>query len=362
MEQLKEMINSISTANLLKIFDIQVALAVFIVTIIFKSFISYVVIKIYYLITKNPKSPKEAFLYRPINTFLILLGLFLAIRIGLKSFAETSYDVRQVIYISNKIFKIISFYYVTKLITTAISADSVIIRRLFTDPTNKTVNSFICKIIRAVCWIILIFIIISEFGYDLSGLLTALGLGSAALALAAQDLVKSLLSGAMILTDKPFTIGDWVEVGDFQGTVVDITFRSVRIKALNNTVVNIPNSTITSSYVVNWNRLTSRRFECILGLSLDTTPDEIKRVVNSMKLVLQENKFVIKETVQVNLFEITNCSSDIKVFLYINEQNFNKYLRIKQELLCSLLEVVAKENVELAYPTQTIHLRKDDEE
>ena len=65
---------------------------------------------------------------------------------------------------------------------------------------------FICKIIRAICWTILIFIIISEFGYDLSGLLTALGLGSAAIALAAQDIVKSLLSGAMILTDKPFTI------------------------------------------------------------------------------------------------------------------------------------------------------------
>ncbi len=360
MEQIKQFINSISTANLLKIFDVQVALAVFIVICIFKSFFSYVIIKLYYMITKNPKNPKNAILYRSFNTFFVILGLFLAVRIGTKSFAENSYDVRQMVYVANKLFKIICFYYITKVFTTAISADSIIIRRLFTDPTNKTVNTFICKIIRAVCWIILIFIVIAEFGYDLSGLLTALGLGSAAIALAAQDVVKSLLSGAMILTDKPFTIGDWIEVGDFQGTVIDISFRSVRIKALNNTVINIPNSTITSSYVVNWNRLTSRRFECILALSLETTSDEIKRVVNSMRLVLQENEYVIKETVLVNLHEITQTSSNIKIALYVNVQTLSRYLKLKQELLCSLLEVIAKENIELAYPTQTLYLRKDE--
>ena len=220
---------------------------------------------------------------------------------------------------------------------------------------------FICKIIRAICWTILIFIIISEFGYDLSGLLTALGLGSAAIALAAQDIVKSLLSGAMILTDKPFTIGDWVEVGEYQGTVVDISFRSVRIKALNNAVVNIPNSTITSTYVVNWNRLTSRRFECVLGLSLNTSPDEIKRVVNSMRIILQEHPKVIKETVQVTFDAIASSSIDVKIYLYVNEQTYVKFIKIKQELLCMLLEVIRKENVELAYPTQTLYLRKEEE-
>ena len=361
MDKIKLMINSISTSNLLKIFDIQVAIAVLIGMIIFRTFFSKIIIKIYYLITKNNKSPKEAPLYRSFNVFFIILGLFLSIRIGTKSFIQNSYDVRQAIYIVNKIFKIIVFYYITKLITEAIREDSIIIQKLFTDPTNKTVNMFICKIIRAICWTILIFIIISEFGYDLSGLLTALGLGSAALALAAQDLVKSLLSGALILTDKPFTIGDWVEVGEYQGTVIDISFRSVRIKALNNAVVNIPNSTITSTYVVNWNRLTSRRFECILGLNLNTTPDEIKRAVNSMRLVLQEHPKVIKETVQVSLDAISNSSVNIKIYLYVNEQAYVRYIKIKQELLCSLLEVIEKEHIELAYPTQTLYLRKEDE-
>lgn len=362
MNQIMQTINSISTSSLLKIFDLQVAVAVLIGFLIFRTMFSIVLIKLYYLITKTRKNPKDAYLYKSFNTFFALLGIFLAIRIGTKSFAENSYDVRQAVYIVNKIFKIIVFYYITKLFTCAIREDSPVLQRLFSDPTNKTVNMFICKIIRAICWIILIFIIISEFGYDLSGLLTALGLGSAAIALAAQDIVKSLISGAIILTDKPFTIGDWIEVGQYDGTVVDITFRSVRIKARNNAVINIPNSTITSSYVVNWNRLTSRRFECILGLHLDTPTEKIKRIINSMKLVLRQHPYVIKETVMVVLNEISASSSDIKITLYVNEHDYDRFLKIKQDILCALLDVITKENAELAYPSQTLYLRKEDKE
>ena len=90
--------------------------------------------------------------------------------------------------------------------------------------------------------------------------------GSVIISLAAQDTVKSLLSGVVILTDKPFDIGDYVEIGEHEGTVLDITFRSTRIKALNNTIITIPNSVITANSVINWNRLKSRRMDIILNL------------------------------------------------------------------------------------------------
>ena len=206
----------------------------------------------------------------------------------------------------------------------------------------------------------------NELGYTeilkgLGGLATGLGIGSAALALAAQDIVKSMLSGVAILTDKPFVIGDWIEVGEFQGTVIDITFRSTRIKSYNNAVVTIPNSTITSTYVVNWNRLTSRRFDCVLNLSLETTSEKIKKIVNEIKLLLQNNPKVIKETVEVTLDAISTCSSNIKIFLYVRESEYSKFLKEKQEILCSLLQLVEKENIELAYPTQTLYVKRGED-
>ena len=195
----------------------------------------------------------------------------------------------------------------------------------------------------------------------LGGLATGLGIGSAAFALAAQDLVKSMLSGFTILTDKPFVIGDWIEVGEFQGTVIDITFRSTRIKSYNNAVITIPNSTITSTYVVNWNRLTSRRFDCVLNLSLETPSEKIKKVVKEIKLLLENDPKVIKETVEVTLDNISSCSSDIKIFLYVRESEYSKFLKAKQDILCSLLFLIEKENVDLAYPTQTLYVKRKDE-
>ena len=80
-----------------------------------------------------------------------------------------------------------------------------------------------------------------------------------------------------------------------------------------------------------------------------------------MRLVLQEHPKVIKETVQVILDEISHSSVNIKIYLYVNEQMYVRYIKIKQELLCLLLEVIEKEHIELAYPTQTVYLRKEEE-
>ena len=150
-------------------------------------------------------------------------------------------------------------------------------------------------------------------------------------------MVKSILSGIAILSDKPFVIGDWIEVDQFQGTVIDITFRSTRIKSYNNAVITIPYSTITSNYVVNWNRLTSRRFDCVLNLTLDTPSEKIKKIVKEIKLMLQNDPKVIKETVEVTLNEIAASSCNVKIFLYVREAEYAKFLHAKQDIICDLL-------------------------
>lgn len=86
------------------------------------------------------------------------------------------------------------------------------------------------KLLKVLIYIVAGFMIISEFGYDLNGIITGLGLGSVVIALAAQELVSNLLSGMAIASEKPFEIGDWVTIGDISGTIVDIKFRSIKNK------------------------------------------------------------------------------------------------------------------------------------
>lgn len=356
MENIKKMIEAIDVNNLLKIFDIQIAIGVFIVFIICRTLFSRIVIKTYYAIIKSKKNTKESSMYKPLNKCFVLLGIYISANILPLS--------TQVLYYINQVFKIIGMYYLFRGITYFVNEDSILLKNAFKDTSNKAVNNFICKIARAFIWLVFFVIAVNEIGYDLSGfsaLITGLGIGSAAIALAAQDLVKSLISGVVILTDKPFVIGDWIELGQFQGTVKDITFRSVRLQSYNNSIVTIPNSIVTSEYITNWNKLPSRRFDCVLNLSMDTTSQQIKSVVKKIKVVLQNNPEVKRETVQVSFSEISSCSNDIKIFLYVKRTNYNEFLKVKQDILCDLLELLERENIELAYPTQTLYLKKAEE-
>ena len=195
---------------------------------------------------------------------------------------------------------------------------------------------------------------------NLNGLAAGLGIGSAVIALAAQDLVKSLLSGIAILTDKPFNIGDWIEVGNFAGSVTDITFRSTRIKTVSNSIINIPNATIATSYVTNWNKLATRRFDLTLGLSMQTNAEKIKKIVREIRFVLENNPNVVPDSVVVNFNDISTYSNDIKIYLYLKEKDYVRYLQLREELLCDLLELIEKENIDLAYPTQTLFINNQE--
>ena len=356
MDKLKQMITSIDLDNLLKIFDIQIAIGVLLFFVLFRKILASLLIKIYYAIIKSNKNTKESTMYKPLNNFFVLLGIFCMIKI-----LPTNHDL---LVLMDGAFSVVIIYFITKAISTLITEDSILGKRVFKNSKNTAVNRFICVFAKIVLWLVAFLIVLAKLGIDVtifSGLFAGLGVASAAAALAAQDMVKSILSGIAILTDKPFVIGDWIEVDKYQGTVIDITFRSTRIKSYDNSVVTIPNSTITSNYVVNWNRLTSRRFDCMLNLALDTPSDKIQKIVKELKVVLQNDPNVIKETVEVNLHEITSTSCNIKIFLYVREAEYAKFLKAKQTMLCNMLYLFEKENVELAYPTQNIYVKRKEQ-
>ena len=353
---IKNFIQSIDINNLLKIFDIQIAICVFVFFVFFRKVFSRLLIRIYYKIAKIKKHPKESSMFKPLNNFFVFVGLFCMINI-----LPTSHEFKVFM---DAAFTIVIIYFITKAISTLLTEDSILGKKLFKNSKNTAVNRFICIFAKIILWIVAFLIVLTKLGIPIdifSGLFAGLGVASAAAALAAQDMVKSILSGMAILTDKPFVIGDWIEVDKYQGTVIDITFRSTRIKSYDNSVVTIPNSTITSNYVVNWNRLTSRRFDSILYLALDTPSDKIQKMVKEIKLVLQNDPNVIKETVEVNLHEITNTSCNIKIYLYVREADYAKFLKAKQNILCNILYLFEKENVELAYPTQNVYVKRKDQ-
>lgn len=335
------------------IFYVQIAISIIVVFLIFRSVFAKTIIKTVNIILKRKEKASENPIYKTLKSFILFLGFYFATLILPLS--------TKISYLINELFKIVLILFVTKVLTVVLDKDSIIFRKIFKSK-NEAVNSFIYKILRTVLWILSFVIIFKLLGFDLTGLVAGLGVGSVIISLAAQDTVKSLLSGVTILTEKPFEIGDWIKVGLNQGTVLDITFKSTRIKASDNTIITIPNSMITEDCVINCNNLKTRRFDCMLNLHLDTTADEIKKLIEKIKLVLKNNPKIDADTVQVVFDAISAYSSDIKIFLYIKETEYIKYLKVKEGIYFDILEVIDKENIELAYPTQTVYLAKSEGE
>ncbi len=349
MDKLIDSINSIEVTKVVNMFDILVAIAIVIVFFLLRSIVAAALIKIAYKIKKKDDEVTKNPMYSPLKVFFSFLGIYLAI-----GMLPVNSQIRAY---ADLIFEIVVMLTVTALLSSLITPKSFIFRTYLNRSTNNMINNFLCKIIQLCIWVVAIFIILYKQHINLSGLATGLGISSAIIALAAQDIVKNILSGMTILTDKPFVIGDWIQIGEFEGTVIDITFRSTRIRAADTTIVTIPNEKISSDSVINATRRKQRRIDLHLNLAMDTNAEQIKDISKKLKIVLENSEHVVPDSAHVSLFEIGTSSLDLKIYFYIDVIVFAEYLDVKEQILCNLLEILEKENVHLAYPTQTLYLK-----
>ena len=199
------------------------------------------------------------------------------------------------------------------------------------------------------------------FGIDLSGLVTSLGVVSAVVVLAAQDIAKDIMSGISIITDKPFLVGDWISVGVNEGEVIEISFRSTKIKTSDNTIVTIQNSLFTTNTVVNWSRMQQRRYLLNIKLPLETNTDKIERIVNRIRFVLNNNDDVAKDTVQVHFDTIGLDNINIIIYMYTDIIAYKDYLVFKEKVNEDILKVLEAEEVKMAYPGQNVYVHHVEE-
>lgn len=339
--------------NLIQVFDIQIAVVIILIVFFTRNFVSKIFLKFFDFFIKKKEKPQTSEMYEPIKFMYMFMGIYLAVKI-------LPISVKLSI-IMTSLLKSALVIFITNIINSTIFVKDSRLFKKKNKGKNETVSNFICKIARVISWIVSIYIIlVFILGFtQINGLVTGLGVGTVIISLAAQDTVKSLFSGISILSEKPFVIGDWIEVGEHSGTVIDISFRSTRIRCADNSIVTIPNSTITSEYVINWNKLKSRRFDCVLNLDMrDMDSEKIRDIIKELKVVICAKEYVQRDTVYVGFNKISDYSYDIKIFVYVTETSYIKFLKIQEDLNCEFLNVLAKENVHLAFPTQTINLEK----
>jgi len=209
------------------------------------------------------------------------------------------------------------------------------------------------KLVKIVLWVIMLIMLIKRFGIDVSALLTGVGLGGLAFALAAKDMLANLFGGIAILTDKPFKIGDRIKVGDNDGWVTEIGLRTTRIKTLDGTQLVIPNSEIANTVIENVSREKARKVRLNIGVEYSTSQKKMLEAQRILKDVVKRNKSTDDESV-VSFTEFADSYLNILLIYWIKD--LKRILDTKNEINLAIKEMFEKAGINMAFPTTTVHL------
>lgn len=353
MDKINEIIEWFKNIDINNIINFLIAALIFLLFKLFGGALSYLIIKLFKLKEKNKNKIKQNSFYKCLNIFFPILGAYLGLL-----FLNLPQDIVSII---SKVFRIIVIILISTGLAKCITKKSGIFK-YFNDKTSEkrdeTFINFVVKATRGIIYVIAAFIIVSELGYNLNGLLAGLGLSGVVVALAAQDTAKNIFGGIVILWDKPFKIGDWIETTSFEGIVEDITFRSTRVRTFENSIVTIPNSTISNESLINWSKMKKRRYKQNFELELSTPLKKICDVQSKIIVMLEKHPRVLDDSLTVKFDKVTENGYNLLVNVYTDALSYEDYLNTTENINFKIIDILKKESVELAYPSQTVYLKK----
>jgi MscS family membrane protein len=215
------------------------------------------------------------------------------------------------------------------------------------------------KLARLVVLVIGALVAAQSLGFEVTGLLALGGVGGLAVGFAAKDLLANFFGGLTIYLDRPFGVGEWIRSPDksIEGTVEYISWRHTRIRAFNKNPIYVPNSVFTTIVVENPSRMSHRRIKEIIGLRYDDFA-VVAPVVADIKAMLRQHPGIDQsQTLIVNFNQYGASSLDILVYTFTRTTVWIEYHEVKQDVLLKIGEIIGRHGAEIAFPTQTLHLR-----
>lgn len=212
------------------------------------------------------------------------------------------------------------------------------------------------SVVKWVLWVIGILMILSNLGINVTSLVAGLGIGGLAFALAAQNILGDLFSSFSIIFDKPFQVGDYIVIGNTKGTVLKIGIKTTRLRSLQGEEIVMSNNKLTSAEVQNFKKLEERRISTSLGVTYETSTEKLKKIPAMIKTIIDAEEGVRFDRAHFSSFADSALIFD--TVYYVETGNYGEYMDKKQEINYAIREAFEKEGIDMAYPTQTLHLVK----
>lgn len=221
-------------------------------------------------------------------------------------------------------------------------------------------NTF--PVLEKVIKFLIAFIVIASFlqsqGYSLTSLIAGFGITGLAVGFAAQQTIASMFGTIAILTDKVYKIGDYIKVNNVEGTVETISIRSTKIRTLENFVVTVPNDIVADSIVSNVSMAHKRRLDVSFGVTYDTSDEKLQQAMDIIKEVISKRTDV-NEGYTVFVDALDASSINIRLLGYLKTKSYDTFVRIKSEICLAVVQRFRQENIDFAFPSQTIYMAKE---
>ncbi len=243
---------------------------------------------------------------------------------------------------------------------------------------------------KALILLVALIVILLKLDINVSGVIASLGIGGLAVALAAKDTLSNFFGLLKIIFDESFSQGDWIETSDVEGTVVEIGFISTKIRTFDNAMITVPNEKLANTSIKNWSRRkVGRRIKFYVGVTYSSNLADVQNAINDIndmliahegistsekintkelkrhyrhknRLVSLDNKLGIKSTLLVYLDKFSDSSIDILIYSFSKTTNWQEWLEVKQDVLYKVWEILEKNRLEFAFPSQSIYIEKSE--
>lgn len=192
-------------------------------------------------------------------------------------------------------------------------------------------------------------------------LLAGLGIGGLALALAAKDSLSNFFGSLTIFADRPFQMGERVNIDGHNGTVEEVGFRSTRIRTLTGHLVTLPNAYVANTAVENIGRRPYIRRVLDVTITYDTQPDKVQRAIDIIREMLDARAEHFPDDMPGRAYfsEFNAASLNIVVYYWFTPPDWWEYLAFTDKFNLELLRRLNDEGIEFAFPTQTLYVKGD---
>ncbi|MDQ8185981.1 mechanosensitive ion channel family protein [Pelagicoccus sp. SDUM812002] len=213
------------------------------------------------------------------------------------------------------------------------------------------------KTARIFLIVVAVVLVVQNLGYSVGSLLAGMGIGGLALALAAQESLANFFGSVSIVADRPFKVGDWIQVGSrVDGDVEEIGLRSTKVRTWSKSLMTIPNKVLANEIIENWSHMPKRRVKQYVGVTYSTSPENMEGLVEDIRQLLREDEGVNQDFILVNFTDFGDSALQILVYYFTSTTAWLAHMDIRQRINLKIMKAVEGRGSSIAFPTRTVHI------